>query len=495
MSRLNYWEDIIQKKRKWTIFRDYIKELWSWYPIVFYKNNGKISTYSQEKELNIVSTKEFFDRLDNNTDYWIEYSFDIWFFDNFEKLYKSIPLPAVISIWAENCDFADAVLFSKNIYLSFIVINWCENVLYSFNIKDNCKNIFNSVMVWDSCENVYMSSWIIKWFNVFYSKYINDSNNIWFSSNLIWCSECVLCTWLINKKYCIENVEYWKDEYFKRKNQILSEKGNYMKNYTSMSEMWKNISSENVKWEYIINSNNVENWFKVYNVNWWRNLVLVWWIDWNDNMYDVITAWSPWWHNFYWTVWAWWCEKVYCSYWVNNWWSNIYYSYHLDNCSFCIWCVGLRNKSYCILNKQCQKDEWFEIAEKIFEQMNNDWILWNFFPWTINPYYFNDTLAYLIDNSFWKEEVKENHYMWRENEIRVDIPDWADIVLTNELQSYEKGNSEWDWFIDESIINKVIKDKKWNVYKVVNMEYEFLVKYWLPLPEIHWIDRIKLWFI
>jgi hypothetical protein len=37
--------------------------------------------------------------------------------------------------------------------------------------------------------------------------------------------------------------------------------------------------------------------------------------------------------------------------------------------------------------------------------MNEDGVLGDFFPATMNPFYFNDTAAYLIDPSFTKEEV------------------------------------------------------------------------------------------
>jgi hypothetical protein len=37
--------------------------------------------------------------------------------------------------------------------------------------------------------------------------------------------------------------------------------------------------------------------------------------------------------------------------------------------------------------------------------METDGILGQFFPATMNPFYFNDTAAYLIDPTFIKEEV------------------------------------------------------------------------------------------
>ncbi|MEI6774387.1 MAG: hypothetical protein WCL18_06470 [bacterium] len=51
---------------------------------------------------------------------------------------------------------------------------------------------------------------------------------------------------------------------------------------------------------------------------------------------------------------------------------NTYYSYGMESCSFCLGCVGLKNKSFCILNKQYTKEERFELANKIFEQMDKD---------------------------------------------------------------------------------------------------------------------------
>jgi hypothetical protein len=55
--------------------------------------------------------------------------------------------------------------------------------------------------------------------------------------------------------------------------------------------------------------------------------------------------------------------------------SNIYYSHNIDNCSFCLGCIGLKNKSFCILNKQYTKEEWYEMADKIFATMEKDGIL------------------------------------------------------------------------------------------------------------------------
>jgi hypothetical protein len=55
----------------------------------------------------------------------------------------------------------------------------------------------------------------------------------------------------------------------------------------------------------------------------------------------------------------------------------------------------------------------------------------------MNPFYFNNTAAYLIDPSFTKEEVEAKGYLRRDEPIKVDIPANAELVKTSELNNYE----------------------------------------------------------
>jgi hypothetical protein len=41
-------------------------------------------------------------------------------------------------------------------------------------------------------------------------------------------------------------------------------------------------------------------------------------------------------------------------------------------------------------------------------------------------------MAYLIDDSFTKEEVEKDGFMWRDEKIKVDIPEGAEIVYASE---------------------------------------------------------------
>ena len=134
--------------------------------------------------------------------------------------------------------------------------------------------------------------------------------------------------------------------------------------------------------------------------------------------------------------------------------------------------------------------------------METDGILWEFFPGSVNPFYFNDTMASLLWD-FKREEIQSDGYLWRDEKIKVDIPEWSDVIYAtpdvgNEnirsLQDFQWYDDDWNWHINPEILKKVIKDNSWNYYRIVKMEYDFLMKHSLPLPDIHWIDRIKVNF-
>ena len=492
-KNLNYFKEIIKEKRKTTDFRDYLKEIASHFSLTYHKNSWIISKFPETNRVwKVIKAKEFIEKSDDLLKHCLDYNFELNFFDNYEKLFLSIDIFNVIDHWwAENSDFADMVLNSQNAYLSTVVINNCENVLYSLSVKDNSVDVLSSIAVWSNSSIIYNCSWILDSFKVFYSRFINNSNNIWFCSNLIWCSDCILSNNLENKKYHIKNKEYSREEYLKKKEEVLKLKNNFDNFYIGVPKKWANLASTNTTWSSQFNSEDVENWYFWFNVKNWKNIFFTGWVDWDENMYDCFSTGSPTAHDFYWVMWANW-ENLYCSKNIVNS-SNLFYSYWCDNCSFCIWCIWLKNKSYCILNKQYTKEEWEKESSKIFENMEKDWTLWDFFPWSLNPFYFNDTVAWLI---WWfkKEEVVKDWFMWRDEEIKVDIPEWVDVIKILDLEKYEWFNLNWEWKINPDILKKVIIDKKWNYYRIVKMEYDFLVKHGLPLPRLHWLDRMKVNF-
>ena len=85
-------------------------------------------------------------------------------------------------------------------------------------------------------------------------------------------------------------------------------------------------------------------------------------------------------------------------------------------------------------------------------------------------------------------------YLWRDEAVKVDIPEGAETVKNTELSKFQRYDELGKWNIDQEILKKVIVDEKGNAWKIIPMEYDFLMKHSLPLPTIHWAERTKLAF-
>jgi len=496
MTDIKQREKKIQNLRKQTSFRDFVKEIASRCPFVFHNHAWVISRYPKTDRIkNVVSNSTFRENRDNLINNWLDYDSNKTFGQNFSTLLHTIDLSWTITqMENENSDYADSVVWSRNCYLSVVVIEECENVLYSFLVLEKCSNILNSISVVGWSSNIFTSVGVANSFNVFYSKFIQNSSNLWFCRNMLWCQECIMCDWLENKSYCIQNKEYPKEEYLAEKKRILAAKSKYYYWYEHVKNEAINYNAKNSTWNDINFSENVQDGYfanRMYNA---RNVLFVGWGN-NSckNFYDCFDTWVNS-EDFYWNEGCWSNSHwVYLSSQIEQS-TQIYHSYYLNNCSFCFGCIWLTNKQFCIFNKQYEKDQWFEKVNQIFAQMETEGSLWRFFSGSTTPFYFNDTAAYLIDDSFTKEEIEKDGYLRREEEIQVDVPSWANVTTIAELDQYESLDSEGNRQINPEILTKVIKDEQGNIYKIVKREYDFLMKYGLPLPRNHWLDRIKLWF-
>jgi len=492
MSDLKIREEKIKEKNLNMSRKGYVQTICSRVPLIFYKNTEwLVSRYPDVHRIaQPVKDLEFMVNIEGNINKWLDYDFSKNFFENMGLLFNKVQLPALSIFSSENSNYGDAIGNSKNCYLSYSLFE-CENILYSYNAKYS-RNVFNSVLVRETSENIYYSSGIIKSYAVFYSKYIVNSSDIRFSSNLQWCTECIFCDNLLNQSYCIKNKKYEKEEYEAMKKDILQDKENFAKRNEEVNIHGMILWGKNNTGWFIIGSENVTDGYFCESVKNVRNAIFAGFGWWYENLRNVFNCGGgESWANIYWWISnAWWSNdlnnilSMSCS--------NCYYTYYTMWCSYCIGCIGLKNKSFCILNKEYNKEERFVLADKIFQQMDKDGILWEFFPWTMNPFYFNDTVASLIED-FTKADVSKTGYLRRDEEIKVDIPPEADIVETKNLSSYQWFEND-TWTINPEILKKVIKDEKGNYYRIVKMEYDFLMKYGLPLPELHRLERIKLWF-
>lgn len=78
--------------------------------------------------------------------------------------------------------------------------------------------------------------------------------------------------------------------------------------------------------------------------------------------------------------------------------------------------------------------------------------------------------------------------MWKEKaDNNLDI----ETISSSELSSYQKYDENWKYFIDQKVLEKTIKDKEGNIYKLIPHEIEFASKHWLPLIKSNYICVLR----
>ena len=477
MPDLQYRQQKIQEKRKQTPRREFVREMSCRRPIMLYTNQWHISRYPEERVKNIALDAP--ERI-------ISWSYSGDLFASFSELfYTQALLPTTSYYGNENSDYSDGSFGGKNIYLSFDVGGGSENIAYSHLVYDESYHVYQSVLVWAS-THVFDSSHIHQSHTIFRSHSIRECSHIASSYNLVWCTYCIDCNDLQHQSYCIKNTRV-SPEVFAKARQVMNHE-----NISSWGHPHKiNDAFLCTNCEHILHCDHLQDC---------RNVIFGAWGDASSDIYDSVNVWLNSEHLY--AVSTCWDHSahLYCVAEVASS-SHCFYCYYLEWCSYCLGCIWLKNKSFCILNKQYTKKERHQKVDEIFGAMEKEGALGDFFPWSMNPFYFNDTAAYLIDESFTKEEVEAEGYLWREEKVKVDIPEGMEVVGTSELREYEKRNpstgSGWQdtsWWIDPEIMKKVIQDEEGNIYRIVKMEYDFLMKHGLPLPRLHRLDRLKMNF-
>lgn len=92
---------------------------------------------------------------------------------------------------------------------------------------------------------------------------------------------------------------------------------------------------------------------------------------------------------------------------------EIYFSTDLENCSYCLFCSGLKDKSFCLFNQEIGLKDWFVIKELLlnkwseedkslykvvsFENDNNEWCGFRYLSKT------NASFSYVAQRNFFQE--------------------------------------------------------------------------------------------
>ncbi len=297
------------------------------------------------------------------------------FLEKYELLKKSIPVAALVLGNSVDCEYSDFITLCKNCYYCFDA-SYIEDSMYvvlgAFN-----KNLVDCLAMADS-EKCYGCVESTKCHSSTYLLHCNNCTDCHFSSYLNACSDCFGCVGLNHKKYCIFNKQYSKVEYFKKIEELKSEKPENL--LEQMRKLKKQIphpatyqsNSENCPFgNYVYNSNNC---YWIFNTFYFENCGYAYYSAIAKNCWDMYCSGGSKEENGM-------TEKCYemvasrpsnyeCAYqFISQYCTNCYYGIDLRNCSDCFGCVGLTNKKYCILNNQLTKERYENAVKEIKKEL------------------------------------------------------------------------------------------------------------------------------
>jgi hypothetical protein len=417
-------------------------------------------------------------------EYGRDYDFSRSFFEQFFELFREVPKPALQTQHSTmiNSDYCNGAAQLKNCYLCFQT-DIAENSAYTRTItgaKETLDSSFSNYL--EFCYEVLNTN---KSSRVFYSQDCIECYSVYFSKDLVGCTDCIGCVNLRGKSYYIFNEPHTKEEYEKflvaldfGSTEKLNEFKKQVKKFmlTQPRRATENKKSANVSGDYILHSKNVRDSYMMSNAE--------------DIHYSQFLKAGPVAQCYDYSIFGNQAEWIYESLWVGLKANNIrfsFWNYGVSDLEYCIGChgsqnlfgcVGIRNGEYCVFNKQYSKSEYAELVSKIKEQsarlpykdaLGREYKYGEFFPPEMSPWPYNESTAQEFFSTT-KENAVEAGFRWRDPDKReyqtatMEIPDHirdvGDDILQAVLTCENCGKN----------------------YKIVNMELQFYRKFNIPIP-------------
>lgn len=404
------------------------------------------------------------------------------FFEQWMRLHDQVPHWGVAISNCQNSDYCNYCNDEKNCYLD-IAAEANEDCFYNHFTKYSCNCVdcmfcYHSTLCYEciQCYNCYSCK---------HSQYLDDCSDCTLCFDCKGCKNCLFSINLRNKEYYILNEPHTKEEYQKKLKELR------MGSFSALREaaqIWKTMRLEKGIYRdmYTLNSQactgndikgskNCGSCFNVVNCEDGKFLYDV--LD-AKNCYDM--NYSPYGPEACYEVTSTIGLKFSAFYFAGPYNSHCLYSHMLQSCQNCFGCIGLKRKQYCVLNRQYSKEKYEELVPKIIEHMRTSGEYGEFFPASLSPHGYNETVAgeYL---PLTKQEVLKRGWRWRD---QVDeTPKVAKIIPAPQLP-----DSIDD--IPDDILHWAIQcEATERPYRIVTQELNFYRKMQIPVPRFHPDER------
>lgn len=439
-----------------------------------------ITILSKMSDYPIYNLKEWHSDEWDALTYAQEYNPERPFFDQLKELQKKVPRPHQNAGNNTSCDWCDDTWNSKNCYLSRS-LEECEDVFYSYRVFRS-KNSIELIFCFD-CEFCYDCVYCFRSNKLFNSERSQDCINSRFLFDCKNCQDCFMCWNLRNKQYCIENVQYTKEEYQARLQEFEMGSSSYLESLRkkfrsivaeqAVHRQNANIKTTNSEGNYLTNADNCQrcyglqeakdcyNMFRGYQATTMIDDTGCWYVELLGNCSCCVNAYG----------------SKYCS------WSQSRFSEYLDlciDCENCFGCVGLKKKQYSILNKQYSKEEYEKLRIRIITDMKTRGEYGQFLPYSFGTVPYNFSTGPLYFPEITKEEIIKLGGTWEDLD-EGHIEGIATSTLPDSIEN-----------VEETLCNQALicPETGWR-FNVAKAELAFYKQNNIPLPRIHFDLRVK----
>jgi hypothetical protein len=319
------------------------------------------------------------------------------FASQFEKLWKETPNAALYNINTVNSEYANHCVGEKNCYMIFGCYE-NEDCMYGrgMGVSKNCIDLLRGMNMQScyecvDCKNSYQLLW---------SQKCNDCSDSYFLFNCGSCHHCVGCINLINTSYCIENIQYTKEEYQEKLTQLNFQSHTVLQAYQQKIRQLRSsaihkfadiISCEDVTGDGLEGVSSSHYCFDLSNDAKDCKFCTHGGFDLKDSydsygvgaraslLYETVDTGVD-------EIKVAFTIVVYGS-------TDAYYCINCHGCQHIFGCIGLRNKQYCIFNKQYTQEEYEKIVPQIIAHMQTTGEWGEFFSPSISPFGYNETIA------------------------------------------------------------------------------------------------------
>ncbi len=425
-----------------------------------------ISIFSPNKPYCVYSYQARWDWNRNPEDYALPPTTKIN--DALSSLIPHVPMRNRFAVNNENSEYVNIVWDSKDCYMSFasLAVEKCMYVRESLN-STYCLDCFFAI----KSHHCYDCLQVSNCFNLYHSENCDNCSNSSYLYNCVNCHNCFNCSNLDNKSFCINNKQYTEEEYRKYSKKAPSDLNRsiviWCKQQWCENSFWNNLTNCNNCWFVSDTVDSINTKYTRYECE--AKNCMDTFTSLNDTCIYMIS-----------------CPNSYAC-WCVFYWRNLKYSWYCCNCyncSNCFACVWLRDKQYCIYNKQYTKEEYNQIVPQIIAQMIRDKEWWEFFNPQLSYFGYNETIA-MEFYPLTKEEAIEKWYKWEDYESPMpnvekmvqwkDLPkQWCKIVKEKKPEILEK-------ILNYAVICETTKKP----FRITKQEIDFYVKHNLPLPTKH----------